>query len=262
MSSALNKIFIYILPFYEVKKAEQTIEIKVADIIANGQRIIEYEKLPNVDKGLLEKIYNNTFDVKKTIEDKAKSGILGVTVAVGLISSVSSSYDNLSVIAICLYIIALLYSLIAGYLSLKVLGDKNTVYQLGFRDLLLNDEEHKEALLINSQLNIEQNVNRQNYVYSSYRHLVYSLLIMVIAFLSNLYFHDKSDNKNQKIYLDCNCSKEISRIEIIARQIDDMNNIKSPSKIKIDENKTRRTKKTPDKCISIEQINCNQIPIH
>ena len=72
MSSALNKIFIYILPFYEVKKAEQTIEIKVADIIANGQRIIEYEKLPNVDKGLLEKIYNNTFDVKKTIEDNLK----------------------------------------------------------------------------------------------------------------------------------------------------------------------------------------------
>ncbi|MCG3670129.1 hypothetical protein L5F33_07645 [Aliarcobacter butzleri] len=190
--SWLIKLLYFVFPIIELKKAEK----KILKDDAENEIDIDYSKS---DKSIIEKIYNDTFEIKKLIDDKAKTGIIGVTITVGLISSISTNFENLSFVSILLYIIALVYSFISGYLSLTLLSNKNIIYKLKTDDAFLEENELKEAMIINTKLNIKHNVNRQNYVYSSYRHLIYSLVIMVFAFLLNICFSQKSTEKNQNI---------------------------------------------------------------
>ncbi|WP_152057494.1 hypothetical protein [Aliarcobacter butzleri] len=190
--SWLIKLLYFAFPIIELKKAEK----KILKDDAENEIDIDYSKS---DKSIIEKIYNDTFEIKKLIDDKAKTGIIGVTITVGLISSISTNFENLSFVSILLYIIALVYSFISGYLSLALLSNKNIIFKLITDDAFLEENELKEAMIINTKLNIKHNVNRQNYVYSSYRHLIYSLVIMVFAFLLNICFSQKSTEKNQNI---------------------------------------------------------------
>ena len=190
--SWLIKLLYFIFPIIELKKAEKEILKDEEENEIN----IDYT---NTDKNLIEKIYNDPFEIKKLIDDKAKTGIVGVTIAVGLISSISTNFENLSPVSILLYIIALGYSFISGYLSLTLLSNKNVIYKLKTDDSFLEENKLKEAMIINTKLNIKHNINRQNYVYSSYKHLIYSLIIMVFAFLLNIYFFQKKVEKNQNI---------------------------------------------------------------
>ena len=94
--SWLIKLLYFIFPIIELKKAEKEILKDEEENEIN----IDYT---NTDKNLIEKIYNDPFEIKKLIDDKAKTGIVGVTIAVGLISSISTNFENLSPVSILLW---------------------------------------------------------------------------------------------------------------------------------------------------------------
>jgi len=200
----MKKILYFIFPYLKLINTETIIKQKIDDILTNKTRILEKKDLEEIEISSLEAFYKNSGDVKKTIEDKAKTGILGITITIGLIASITTNYDKLSVLSSIIFIIALFYSLCGGYIALKVLGDKNTIYQFKINDLKLKDNDLKEALAINSELNIKTNINRQNYVYASYRHLVYSIMLMVFALLLNIVLHKKIPTEFPEIIVDCN----------------------------------------------------------
>lgn len=82
--------------------------------------------------------------------------MIGVTITTGLVYAITSNHDKLSGYILVLLIIALFYSLTAGYLALSILSDKNQVYKLSIKDLLLTERVKKDALLINYSLNIKK----------------------------------------------------------------------------------------------------------
>lgn len=202
----MKKLFYLIIPYLELKNAEVLITKKIEEIFENSNAILEPKNIEETKITLLKEFYDDTINVKKTIEDKAKTGILGITITIGLIASIITNYNKLSIFSIIIFLIALFYSLYGGYIALKVLSDKNTIYQLGINDLKLKGNDLKEALAINSLLNIKMNIIRQNYVYTSFKHLVYSIVLMVCALLVNIVLHQKEQNMSSKINIDCNVS--------------------------------------------------------
>ena len=144
----LKKILYFFLPFAELKNAEKNIHDDIKTIIDTEKLPLTSNEIKKIKLEEIEKFYNDTFLAKKTIEDKAKLGIIGVTITIGLVYSITSNYDKLSTVTLILSIIALLYSLTAGYLALSILSDKNQVYKLSIKDLMLKDRRKKEALLI------------------------------------------------------------------------------------------------------------------
>lgn len=224
MSNTIKKVCHFILPILELKEAESRINKRVKETLNTEKLLLTSDEMKKVELEELEKLYDDTFSVKKTLEDKAKSGIVGVTITIGLVYSITLNYEKLSLFTLILAIIALLYSLIAGYLALNVISDKNQVYKLTVKDLLLKIKPKKDILLLSYTLNVDKNIIRNNYVFSSYKHLVYSVVILIVAFLSNPFFYKKSSSsiKSEIICTDLNQTiKELNnKLDIHQRQIE------------------------------------------
>lgn len=96
---------------------------------------------------------------------------------------------------------------ISGILALLVIGNKNQVYQLIPEDSKLDDKEKANFLAINTEQNANLNIIRQNYVYSSFRHLIYSIILLSFIFI----FITFTFNNNVQAKIDLiKLSKDIS----------------------------------------------------
>ena len=141
----------------------------------------------------LQQLYNDNKDLKNKLEDKAKTNIIGVTIAVTLILGAYSLIQNITAkhhlsfffwIAFSLFVLSVIYMLAAGIHSIHVLTAENEFY---FPNVGLSDNDRKKDLDKIIGLNNAKNTIRNNYIFTAYECIRNSLFclfaVMVIAII-------------------------------------------------------------------------------
>ncbi|MCZ0871255.1 hypothetical protein [Peribacillus sp. AS_2] len=200
------------------KKLNKDIETLKLEVSNDDNYLSDYmNAFKNIKKEEALKLFDKVLTHRKTIEDKAKSNILIVTVSVTVILGLSNYFfgikDKLnsnSVLLILgiLFSFCLIYLTIGAILSIASLnaGELKETYDLSETDYeylgLLNDDDEKEKetiffLSFYSELNTKINLKINNYVSSTYSFLRNSLITLcIIGVVSCITysFQDKKEN--------------------------------------------------------------------
>ncbi|MBP2073419.1 hypothetical protein [Thermoanaerobacterium butyriciformans] len=143
---------------------------------------------------------------------------------------------------------------------MAVLVKENSVYKIWPEDLLSGEEKLKEVYALNTEMNINKNIIRNNYIYTSYECIINSLICLSIIFLLSLlpindhqlnhlaYSANESDRYiNYKIIYTENSTIECHKInkdtleemvtDIISRSNDYIKTVEDASEIKIADKK-------------------------
>ena len=141
----------------------------------------------------VQEFYNKTLNQKKSLEDKATAGIIGVTIAVSLVTGLASlpfsmgeaQLDStiLRVLILVFGLISLVYMSMSAWLSLVVLGEKNIVYQLSPKNMRLPENEKLRQIALNTEQNVNLNIVRNNYIYATYRSIFYAIISLGMMFV-------------------------------------------------------------------------------
>lgn len=173
-----------IIPVVDVIKANKKLKGK-----NNSQDIEIPEYVENVDIKYLEEEYKNAIDAKNRFEDKAKTIIAALTIAITLILNLSKMIETISnkfaILAInylifILATIAIIYMLMAGIMSIQVLIKENVLYSVSS---LERSEQDKNNIYIKTYLNNNQNLIRNNIIYSAYCSIRNSVICLVVIFI-------------------------------------------------------------------------------
>lgn len=130
-----------------------------------------------IDISILKQHYEQTFSVKDKFEDKAKSQIFAITVAITVIFGASNMLKIISEkyslawvhwIVFILYVAATIFFIIAGVLAIRLLMHENKVSVISLASYM-NDSELREEYSIATDTNIYRNIKRNNYVFTSYQ---------------------------------------------------------------------------------------------
>lgn len=172
------------IPIIDVEKANKKLKAK------NNEETIEVpENLMNIDIEYLYEDYQSTIDAKNRFEDKAKTIIAALTIAITLILNLSKiieaiviKFDERAVI-IGVFILAsltIVYMLMAGMMSIQVLIKENILYTVS---LEAKSRKDKKDIYKKTQMNINQNLARNNIIYSAYRAIRNSVFCLVVIFI-------------------------------------------------------------------------------
>ena len=173
-----------IIPILDLIKGNKELNRKIEE-----EEVEFPQNLEEIDYKSIEEDYKNTIDIKNRFEDKAKTIVAALTIAITLILNLSSIIDkvllkfNNQYIDIIIFIIALMsivYMLMAGIMSIQVLIKKNIIFGLSLTDRFNKD---KKVVFKNTQLNICQNLIRNNMIYSAYCAIRNSVICLVIIFI-------------------------------------------------------------------------------
>lgn len=144
---------------------------------------------------IVEKTYHEALERKKTIEDKAKINIFGVTIFISLITALSTSIvalysqlenDIFKYMLFIMGIVAIFYMMCGGLLALEVLMNKNTVYHINEDEQIIKKNLRKKIYGKLIDLNGYYNIIRNNYINSSYQCIRNALYILLVIFCINL----------------------------------------------------------------------------
>lgn len=192
VSKILKAVVTPIFPFAGLISANREIQKE----IDSSKGILEH--ISNSDKietSILRKRYEETFSVKDKFEDKAKSQIFAITVAITVIFGASSLLKNISDkysldwvnwITFTLYVAATMFFIIAGILAIRLLMHENQVSTISLQSYM-NDTELREQYDIATTTNIYRNIKRNNYVFTSYQCIrnafICLLIVLIIAII-------------------------------------------------------------------------------
>ncbi|AST58070.1 uncharacterized protein Thert_02131 [Thermoanaerobacterium thermosaccharolyticum] len=269
MVELVKKIFQKMFPFVANVQDNNKIKNKL-NLLSSVKTDLEYMKEYNalsIDQ--LKDFYNDTFEIKNKLEDKAKINIVGLTISISLILGLSNLITKINesfgmnwitIIVIILSFFSFGYMVAAGILSMAVLVKENSVYKIWPEDLLSGEEKLKEVYALNTEMNINKNIIRNNYIYTSYECIINSLICLSIIFLLSLlpindhqlnhlaYSANESDRYiNYKIIYTENSTIECHKInkdtleemvtDIISRSNDYIKTVEDASEIKIADKK-------------------------
>jgi hypothetical protein len=238
MMDYLKKIFDILFPIFRFISANRKINKRIKEIDnENYKNNLLY--VDDFEKYSYEEIlpfYQKTIETKKTLEDKAKISAVGITISTSIIVGLSGILLNLnidmnklnteSIILIILCVIVIIHINISGILALLVIGNKNKVYQLFPEDSKIEKQEQAKYLSIYTEQNANLNIIRQNFVYSSFVHLIYSVVLLSIIFiLVTFNFNGKQNETIDK-----------TDIELIKSNNEDIKNTVSFLKLRLSRN--------------------------
>lgn len=195
-----------IFPFIDAIKANKKIKKRI-----DTQEIEIPEKLSDIDIKYLEEDYKNTVDAKNRFEDKAKTIIAALTISITLILNLSKIIETISAkfkhpivdfLILALATLAIIYMLMAGIMSIQVLIKENILFPIPLPE---RNKQDKKSFYLKTQLNINQNLIRNNIIYSAYRSIRNSVFCLVVIFvLAILPFQTSHGivNKNADEYKD------------------------------------------------------------
>ena len=136
--------------------------------------------------------YTDTFEVKNKFEDKAKTNVIGITIAITVIMGASGltgslinkyPYPILHWLSFIILLVAIIYLLVSGIDAIKVLFNENTMSTVDLPDLSTDDISTKEKYDNCTNRNIQRNIVRNNIVYSSYICIRNALICMMVLFV-------------------------------------------------------------------------------
>jgi len=182
-----RKIYDCIFPMIANIKINKDIRKRIDIPNENDSIFHGIENPQSISFNILQEQYSETFKFKDKLEDKAKTNIIGVTISISLILGASTFLSNINNKFNCvwlswavfgLFTLAVLYMIIAGVISIKVLISENSVHTLS----LSNQNSHSEYDNCISK-NRLKNIIRNNYVYTSYeciRNSIVALFLILI----------------------------------------------------------------------------------
>lgn len=191
MKKILSIVSKQIFPSLDCSKANKSLKKKAESNESRSN--ISFKG--NVDKIPIEsfrKKYSDTFETKDKFEDKAKTNVIGITIAITLImgasnmiTSIVNKYtsDFMHWISYFIMIAAALYLLSAGIQAIKVLFTENTMYFVEVLDMYEDNEETKEKYDDCANRNIDRNIIRNNIVFLSYICIRNALICMVLLLI-------------------------------------------------------------------------------
>lgn len=136
--------------------------------------------------------YAETFDTKNRFEDKAKTNVIGITIAItvimgasGLTSLLNSKYPSALFhwISFSMLTIAIIYLLASGLEAIKVLFKENTMSTVDLLDMSDEGMEAKKKYDDCINRNVARNIVRNNIVFSSYICIRNALIFMAFLFV-------------------------------------------------------------------------------
>lgn len=187
----LKKLIFLIFPFTENYFKNKIVRVK-RDKFSNKLSQINNPNVISTD--ILKQQYSDALLIKDKLEDKAKSNIVAVTISITLILGASnllnSIYSKFSYASICwvsfiLFVFALIYMIIAGVLSIRVLINENIIYTISLEKYAQDEKSLHQEYDTCTEANINQNLIRNNGVYASYGCIRNALIcLFVIAVMA------------------------------------------------------------------------------
>lgn len=178
-------------PSNSMSKANKQLKEKINS--EESQSIITF--MDNVDAIPIESFrqkYNETFEIKNKFEDKAKTNVIGITIAItvimgasGLTDSLISKYPCAALrwVSFIILLAAIIYLLISGIYAIKILFDENVMSIIDLPDMSADNNNAKEKYDDCTNRNINRNIVRNNIVYSSYICIRNALICMMVLFI-------------------------------------------------------------------------------
>lgn len=208
----MNRVFDAIFPMIanyiynsQVRKKIHPIDEEGKDIEPEG--ILHYiENSDKISLDILKEQYDETFNTKEKIEDKAKTNIIGISISItlimgasGVLSILNSKYPIpiLPWIAFALMVASIVYMLVAGILVIRLLTNENEVYVVSLSSLISGDEALRNEYDKCISQNRNKNTIRNNYLFTSYeciRNSLVCLFIILILTTIPLDFQNKGKN--------------------------------------------------------------------
>ena len=191
MEKILHAIIEQILPSFSARKANK----KIKEKIGGGENQGNVPRMDNVDTIPIDSFrqkYAETFEVKNKFEDKAKTNVIGITIAITVIMGASDLTDSLinkypypalHWASFIILLVAILYLLVSGIDAIKVLFDENAMSIVDLPDLSADNIDTKEKYDDCTNRNINRNIIRNNIVYSSYICIRNALICMMVLFV-------------------------------------------------------------------------------
>lgn len=185
----------HIFPYYEYIAKSKKVLARIKEIDdGNYNNNLQYvERLDGFKEADILRFYDRTLEIKKSLEEKSKSILLSITVAITLIiglitillnhDKLSSGSQLLTYIIFFIGLISVMYMIIGAIMSLKLLSGRIQVYQLFPVDTALEETEKVKLIAINTEQNTNMNVIRSNIVYIAYKSIINSLICLLILFL-------------------------------------------------------------------------------
>lgn len=225
----LYKFLYPIFPMIESRNANKKLRVK----LENGTGILAYmENADQVTTDQLKAQYDDTVHMKNKLEDKAKTNVMGITIAVTLILGAPNMMDAIlkkypfvafGWLVFALLMGSVLYLIIAGILSIKVLVAENVLYTIDFSNIVRGGEELKLDCDKRTAQNRTQNLIRNNYIYASYGCVRNALICLFIVLLVstipvNTFSTDVGQNRMDSPYSIVYSSNTVNCIGNIATQ--------------------------------------------
>ena len=206
MVNFIKTIFFFLFPIIETYFTTKRL-LKKKEKVENGD---SFEYVPNYKELKLEELENiqeETFEYKKILEDKAKISAIGISVstsiALGLLTFLIGFFDSHLILSYVKFLILFLSffslsnMLMAGFFSLKLIGDLNVFYKTFPAQMKLPAKEKKELLAKNIEINVIYNILRNNHLYASYKSLISSIFYLICVFVIVLLpIHTKAEDKS------------------------------------------------------------------
>lgn len=239
----------HLFPMIYNKECEKKMKSKEKELASyNSEDINEYifqylifDKDCKFD--LVKEAYDSSISRMKQFEEKAKTNLVAITISVpitfGLIKPINDIYDKynnvyLKVFLFLISILVVYFMLYGGVISLRVLMDKNIVYNVGLRELSEDEGSNKNIYGMYGELNEINNTIRNNSINTSYRCMKNSLILLSIIFLIGimpLKFGSKEESQLQKVIKSINSNvielkdKNIKYETLIEEQKDRINDL-------------------------------------
>lgn len=186
-----------IIPIIDIHKANEELRKKNSSV----SNIEIPENIEQIDIKYLEDDYKATIETKNRFEDKAKTIIAALTIAITLILNLSKIIDGIGTkvplpyfdyVIFLLAICSIFYMLMAGIMSIQVLIKENLLFLIP-----LAKRSDKKSIFQSTQQNINQNLIRNNIIYASYLSIRNSVICLLIIFGLAIYPYQAMDNTNK-----------------------------------------------------------------
>ena len=171
------------------KVFEKIEKIKKGDIKDNLDYMNGFSSLTTKD---VKEFYEQTLDVKKSLEDKLKTSLFSVTIGITVLTSAVTLLFNDGVSSLDAMIkgiifftgsVAIIYMILAGIFAIKTISGFISVFQLFPQDIAnASDDTIKESIAICSELNSLSNIVRQNLMSVSFHCIINSLFVITLFF--------------------------------------------------------------------------------
>jgi len=207
----MRKIIDAVFPMYANHRDNKVLRNKYSNAGEDNETeslLSHIENADAINTDVLKQQYDETFDIKDKLEDKAKTNVISITIAItlimgasGVINTISEKFPTffLQWLTFVLLTVAVIFLLIAGIIAVKVLIDENIVYTVALNSFASNEATLRSDYDKCIVLNRKQNLIRNNSVYSSYeciRNAFVCLFIILLLATIPIEFQQISTDKS------------------------------------------------------------------